>query len=264
MQLNNLTKVKIAFFLIFHSLAAFAAETTVIFEAGFGTTSEVWKPVIKLLPDNIKVINETRASLLAKDAKPTTLHHDITVMNDRVKRASRQGNIIVVGHSYGGLVVTEMLKENKSYIDGIVLIEPTTAVHRVRFKALNTERVNLDDQLIAKYMPPHLRPHYKILTDELDGAKPELQPLPADLPTILFTSTKVHSEPLFFEETAVGKSLWLQLHNELFQNVRKGQHIRSDEWGHTVHAEAPDAVAKAIINLVDILSDESEQNISKG
>lgn len=249
MRLMKLVTIILCFFQVAVSMAA---DTTVIFEAGFGTKGQVWDPVIALLPNNVKVINETRSSLMTPDAEPTTLAQDVAAMQKRIKQASQNGNVIVVGHSYGGLVATQTLKSNVSEIDGMVLIEPTTLVHRLRFKALDKERVIADDLVIAKYMPPHLQAQYQRLTDTLDQAKEALIPLPASLPTILFTSTQIYEKPMFIEETQKGKALWLQLHNALFQQVETGQHIRSNKWGHSVHIEAPEEVAQAIMKVVEM------------
>lgn len=240
------------------SATSIADDITVIFEAGFGTKSDTWSPVIAHLPKAIRVLNETRRSVKARDAKPTTLAQDVATMRKKVKEASLDGNVIVVGHSYGGLVATETLKTSLSAIDGMVLVEPTTSVHRLRFKALDKERVIADDQAVAKYIPSHLRLQYQVLVDTLDNANPELTPLPSALPTIIFTSTKVYSEPMFIEETARGKTLWLSLHNKLFEQVIKGQHIRSDEWGHSVHTEAPDVIAKAIMDVAGMMTAKSK------
>ncbi len=258
----QLIKAAILALCVFQSAASTADDITVIFEAGFGTKSDTWSPVIAYLPKTIRILNETRSSLMARDAEPTTLAQDVAIMRKRVKEASHYGNVIVVGHSYGGLVATETLKTSLSGIDGMVLVEPTTSVHRLRFKALDKERVIADDQILANYMPPHLQSQYQLLVDTLDSANPELIPLPATLPTIIFTSTKVHSKPMFIEETAQGKTLWLSLHNKLFEQVINGQHIRSDEWGHSVHTEAPDEIAKAIMNVVGMVTEKSKQDMN--
>ncbi|WP_346993260.1 alpha/beta hydrolase [Alteromonas gracilis] len=176
----RLIKVAIATFCFFQSAVFAAADTTVIFEVGFGTKANIWDPVIALLPDNVKVINETRGSLMTPDAEPTTLAQDVAAMQKRIKQAKQNGSVIVVGHSYGGLVATQTLKTSLSEIDGMVLIEPTTLVHRLRFKALDKERVIADDKVIATYMPTHLQSQYQLLTDTLDQVQEALIPLPSN------------------------------------------------------------------------------------
>ena len=65
--------------------------------------------------------------------------------------------------------MTEAMREVSSQVLGVVLIEPTVKVQRVRYRKLIPERVARDDKVMAKYMPWHLLPHYKVLAQELDS-----------------------------------------------------------------------------------------------
>lgn len=245
----RLHKLICCLFLLIPIYSVAAEEVTVIFESGFGTGGEVWTPVFEYLPADMKTLNPTRASLTSMDAQPTTIEQDVRSLRNRIQHASQQGEVIVVGHSYGGLIVTEAMRDVSLQVLGVVLIEPTVKVQRLRYKALDAERVENDDLLMAKYMPPHLLPHYQLLMQQLDSFDESLTPLPANLRAILFTSTQVHPEPMFIEETKTGKALWMQMHTELFSLTRNGQHMRSEKWGHSVHKEYPEEIANAILNL---------------
>ena len=245
----RLHKIIYCLFLLIPTYSFAAEEVTVIFESGFGIDGEVWNPVIKQLPDNIKVINPTRLSLTSANTQPTTIQQDVSSLIKKIHSESEQRQVIVVGHSYGGLIVTEAIREASSQVLGVVLIEPTVKVQRVRYRKLDSERVARDDKVMAKYMPSHLLPHYKLLMQELDSTDETLIPLPADLRVTLYTSTQLHPEPMFIEETKAGKELWMQMHNELFSLIRVGQHIRSDKWGHSIHSQYPAEIANAILNL---------------
>ena len=85
--------------------------------------------------------------------------------------------------------MTEAVREASSQVLGVVLIEPTVKVQRVRYRKLDSERVARDDKVMVKYMLPHLLPHYKLLMQELDSTDENLIPLPADLRVTLYTST---------------------------------------------------------------------------
>lgn len=226
------------------------AGTTVIFEAGFGSKAEVWQPVIKLLPDDIKVISYTRPNLLEPGANPTTIEQDVSHLLALVKTAALTDNVIVVGHSYGGLLATEVAHRAVDILKALVLVDPTTRAHRHRFKQLNAAKVAADDQLLAKYMPAHLLPHYTKLTEELENSSDIIYPLPPQLKSILLTSTQVSESPMVIEESQEGKTLWLSLHNELFSQVINGAHIRLPDVGHNIQRERPELVAEVIGKLV--------------
>ena len=163
----RLHKIIYCLFLLIPTYSVAAEEVTVIFESGFGIDGEVWNPVIEQLPTNIKVINPTRLSRASANTQPTTIQQDVSSLIKKIQRESEQRQVIVVGHSYGGLIVTEAMREVSSQVLGVVLIEPTVKVQRVRYRKLDSERVARDDKVMEKYMPSHLLPHYKLLMQEL-------------------------------------------------------------------------------------------------
>ncbi|MFC0118273.1 alpha/beta fold hydrolase [Pseudoalteromonas xiamenensis] len=226
------------------------AGTTVIFEAGFGSKAEVWQPVVQLLPKDIKVINYTRPNLLEKDAAPTSIEQDVRHLLSLVKNAALSNNVILVGHSYGGLLATEVAYQASDIIDALVLVDPTTRAHRHRFNQLNADKVKADDLLLAKYMPAHLLKHYSNLTKELESSSDVIYPIPPQLKTVLLSSTQVHKSPMVIEETQEGKKLWLSLHNELFSQVLDGEHIRMSDVGHNIQSDRPELIAAIIQKLV--------------
>ena len=223
--------------------------TVVIFEGGFGQGAETWDPVLKKLPKEYKIITYTRPSLTSPDAKPTTVAEDVDYLINLVE-ANQGEDVILVGHSYGGLVVSEVALQNPELIDGVVLLEPAVRGQRQLFKAIDRERIAADDASMKQYLPGRLRSQFTLLLQQLDTLYSDTKALPHSVPVVLFTSTKRPEAPLFFEETEVGKHQWLALHLALIASSENAMHIRSTQFGHQPHKDMPGRVAQSIISLV--------------
>lgn len=244
--MQKLYSILLLIVLIFSTKPVLA--TVVIFEAGFGQGGETWASVLKELPKGYKLISYTRPSLTSPEAKPTTIAEDVNYLVNLVK-ANQGEEIILVGHSYGGLVVSEVVLQNPELIDGLVLLEPAVRGQRQQFKAIDSERIAADDALMKQYLPSRLGAQYLLLMQQLDTLYKDTKPLPQSVPVVLYTSTKRPAEPLFFEETDVGKQQWLALHLALIANSENAMHVRSTQFGHQPHKDIPEQVAQSIVSL---------------
>ncbi|GGF79207.1 alpha/beta fold hydrolase [Alteromonas lipolytica] len=248
--MHSLTKLLVLILLIFSARPVYA--TVLIFEAGFGQDETTWQPLLKALPDTYKVVTYTRQSIADPAAKPTSIAQDVSHLLKKVKQYQGE-EILLVGHSYGGLVVAEAALLAPELIDGVILLEPTVRSQRKQFQAIDRARIAADDALLKKYIPPRLAPQLELLMQQLDDSAIDSYPLPVQLPVVLVTSTRVEPEPLFFEETAAGKQQWLALHQALIANSEEALHIRSRHFGHNPHIEAPAMVAATILQLIEQL-----------
>ena len=223
--------------------------TVVVFEAGFGQTAQSWAPLLKHLPADYKVITYTRPSIAQANTKPTSIAEDVQYLISQLKPFQGE-QIVLVGHSYGGLIVSQVAELTPELIDGVVLLEPTVLSQRRQFKAIDSRRIAADDKLMQQYLPAHLLAQYQLLIQQLDDAAIDTYPLPAQLPVALFTSTRRAADPMFFEETEQGKQQWLALHQALISNSEQAWHIRSKQFGHQPHKDQPALVAQVITELL--------------
>lgn len=222
-------------------------ETIVVFESGFGQGAGVWKDVIADLGPACRCVAYARAgaSNAKSDGKPKTIDAHLQDLGALIDAVAPQRKVVLVGHSYGGLLVTEFARQHADRVQGLVLVDPATMSQRHAFRAADEARVLADDKALLSVLPPKLAEDYKLLVSQLDApaaAAPETQP---DVPVALLTDTAVSPEPFVFEETAAGKALWKQQHAALFARYARGVH-RYFATGHNIHKEDPKAVAEAI------------------
>ncbi len=232
-----------------------ASDFVVVFDAGFGTDASVWEPVIEAMGDSIRTIAYSRAGIGGSTAAetPRTIDEHIADLSELLASLGVTSNTVLVGHSYGGLLAAEMAETNPALVAGLVLVDPATRGQRSVFKAADAKRVAADDAMLLSVMPPVMQADYQVLIDQMDSSGDAVTPLPADMPVVLFSSTAKFAQPFVFEETEMGRALWLQVHQELFSNVQDGAHIRVSDAGHNIHTEQPETVAAAIVKLVERL-----------
>ena len=220
---------------------------TVVFESGFGQGGGVWKDVIADLGAQYRCITYARAGLgkSGTDGKPKSIEESVQDLAAVIDAVAPESKVLLVGHSYGGLLATEYSRLHPERLQGLVLVDPATMAQRHEAMQVDRARVLADDQALLAMLPPNLAADYRELVAQLDSTaalSPRTQP---DLPVALLTSTNVAAEPFVFEETAAGKALWKRQHAALFAGYTRGMH-RYFATGHNIHREQPKAVADAV------------------
>lgn len=225
---------------------------TVVFEAGFGMSKETWKPVISDIASFATTVRYSRAGIgqSAAHAEPADIETHLADLYSIVVAYSGAKPVIMVGHSYGGLLSATFAQRHPDLVKGLVLIDPSVLAQRIRFKALNAQRVIEDDKWLRGVMPAHLIDQYNTLIGQMDKASTEVTPISSLLPTVLFTATQAASDAMVLEETVEGKKVWLALHQELMQHVSRGAHIRVGDSQHLIYRQHPELVIRAIADLV--------------
>jgi pimeloyl-ACP methyl ester carboxylesterase len=230
--------------------------TVVVFESGFGQGPDVWAKVITELGAECQCIAYARAGLgkSGTDGNSKSIGEHLEDLAAVMDALAPNRKVVLVGHSYGGLLATEFARLHPDRLQGLVLVDPATLSQRHAFKKANLERVLADDKALLAMLPPAMGEDYKLLIAQLDSeaaALPQQQP---DLPVALLTSTQVSAKPFVFEETAEGKAIWKRQHAALFAGFSRGTH-QYFATGHNIHRENPKAVADAIRAVAGMTAD---------
>jgi pimeloyl-ACP methyl ester carboxylesterase len=219
----------------------------VVFESGFGQGAGVWKDTIANLGAGFTSITYARAGLgkSGTDGAPKTIEQHVKDLGAVMDALAPDRKVVLIGHSYGGLLATEFARQHPQRLLGLVLVDPATMGQRHDFLRADRERVLADDKALLTMLPPTMAGDYKLLIAQLDNAAAATPSSLPDVPVALLTATQVAAEPFVFEETAQGKSLWKRQHAGLFAGVSRGMH-QYYVTGHNIHRENPKAVAEAI------------------
>lgn len=103
-------------------------QPTVIIEAGLGEDSVGWRAVSRHLSQFIRVVTYDRAGLGKSQTSPLprTAQNIALELSDVLKAADIPPPYVLVGHSYGGILVREFLAANPSQVAGLVFVEANT------------------------------------------------------------------------------------------------------------------------------------------
>ncbi|MGN2250865.1 alpha/beta fold hydrolase [Frateuria sp. GZRe14] len=230
--------------------------TTVVFESGFGQGAGVWKDVIAGLGADCRCIAYARAGVgtSGTDGKPKTIDEHVADLEAVIDTLAPKRKVVLVGHSYGGLLATEYARRHPDHLQGLVLVDPATMGQRHAFMRADRARVQADDASLLKMLPPALAADYRALITQLDAPTAATPTAMPDVPVALLTSTNVAADPFVFEETAQGKTLWKAQHAALFAAFSRGTH-RYFATGHNIHREDPKAVVQAIREVAALAAD---------
>ncbi len=106
---------------------------TVILEAGYGNTSLVWSKVQPGVASFTRVCSYDRAGYGWSDngPLPRTAGHMVRELHTLLARAGVAGPYVLVGHSYGGLIMQLYASTYPQQVAGLVLVE---SVHADQFR----------------------------------------------------------------------------------------------------------------------------------
>lgn len=233
-----------------------SGKTTVVFEAGFGQGPGAWKQVIAGLGTDYRSVAYARAGLGQSGSDGVTKRIDghLSDLSALIDTVAPGQQVILVGHSYGGLLVTEFARRHPQRVRGIVLVDPATMGQRLAYRKADAARVQADDAALLAMLPPSMAADYRVLVEQLDAvdaADAAGERAMPDVPVALLTATQAADEPLVFEETAAGKVIWRAQHALLFSTFARGVH-RYVATGHSIAKKDPAAVVQAIDEMAAI------------
>jgi pimeloyl-ACP methyl ester carboxylesterase len=110
-----------------HLVCVGSGSPTIILEAGAGDTSNVWSQVQQGMPRTIETCAYDRAGSGSSEKGPTprTMKQEIYELHALLKAADIPGPYVLVGHSYGGLLVRLYAEAYPAEVAGVVLVDPT-------------------------------------------------------------------------------------------------------------------------------------------
>jgi pimeloyl-ACP methyl ester carboxylesterase len=100
---------------------------TVILEAGMGDSSAIWSLIQTPLSKTLRVCSYDGAGTAWSDLGPIprSMKQEVTELHELLAKAKEPGPFVLVGHSYGGLLVRLFQTVHPGEVAGMVLVEST-------------------------------------------------------------------------------------------------------------------------------------------
>lgn len=220
---------------------------TVIFEAAVGGDHTLW-PIADRIRDKAYacVYDRPGNGESSVPAKPMTARADVADLHELLEVADIPGPVVMVGHSYGGLIAWMEAVEHPKDVAGIVLIDSSHPDQLARWDAGMTVEQR------AQLRAPFANFPYVDFLASLHEAADEYGSLPP-IPLTVITGANVDQsacdDGLPCQEM---HDIWLELQDEYAALRPDARHIEAPT-GHYVQDEDPDLVVDEILRLLESL-----------
>lgn len=258
-----------------HILCRGSGKPTVVLESGLGGTSLDWVRVQPAVAGFTRVCSYDRAGYgwsdrsAARRTAQTIAMELETLLGD----ASVAAPYILVGHSFGGLVVRALADRIPSRVVGLVLVDAT---HERQFETFASAGIKTPVAPTSHYfridnpviVPENLPAEIKSTARKLAHKTPSIATVHSELRDMR-TSTRqvrdlqpIHDTPALVviahdamagaagQQRKLLASLWLSLQRELATRSTRGRFLLARESGHHVQLDQPALVVEAIRQMV--------------
>lgn len=228
-------------------------EFNIVIESGVGMGVNYWKPLLRDLQElQQRIIIYSRAGIgKSTDLPDVSLKSSNKRLNDLLATLKVKKDIILVGHSYGGLHAREYAASFSDHISGMVLLDPSHELFSNKLKKLNNEWAENDEKKLNTIMAGSRE--WAVLQSEYKKGMLSDGGTIMTIPTIVVTSTKNAESDWWIGHSSEGKKVWRNLHSSLIKNNPNSIHITSNVVGHNIPLEKPDLVISSINQLIMIV-----------
>jgi len=225
---------------------------TIILEAGWNDVLDTWSYVQPDIAEFSRVCSSDRAGLgkSETDPLPRSMDKEVTELYALLEAAGVEGPYILVGHSYGGMLMRLFVDHYPESVAGLVLVD---SAHPDSF------RRNLT------VLPPEspddgesLRFYREWLTYEVENPTVKIDPqlLEAgslgNIPLVVLTA-KLRERAEDFPKELNEKFIqnWVELQEQLALLSTNSRHVFAEQSGHFVQHDQPELVIEAVLEIIE-------------
>lgn len=223
---------------------------TVILEAGWNDISDTWSMVQSAAAESMRVCSYDRAGLGKSEPGPTprTMEKEVHELHSLLKKAGIEGPFILVGHSYGGLLMRLFADLYLEKTTGIILVDSSHPDQFRRSLAVIPPASPADSEGLRFYREWFTNEiNHPTLNINADLLRPGSM---GDLPVIVITGMqKERRENLPEGVDAAFNQIWFQLQEELASLSTNSSQILAEESGHFIQHDQPELVIEAILTV---------------
>ncbi|RLQ91031.1 alpha/beta hydrolase [Planomicrobium sp. Y74] len=210
----------------------------VIFESGYGWSSENWDPVRKELEGSTEMYFYDRAGVGKSGKSAGPLHSLQIVRNLRglLQHAGAKPPYLLVGHSFGGVNVRLFAHLYPEDIAGVILLDSCHEDQNRKMVPLFTDEVRED--YLNQFTVESTLEEFEQSLDQVRGKRL------GNIPLLIVTGG---DQP---HHTAASMREWLNFQEELAGLSSESEHVLVEDAGHAIHLDNPSLVTSLIKKMV--------------
>jgi pimeloyl-ACP methyl ester carboxylesterase len=234
-----------------------AGAPAVVFETGLADSLDTWAPIWPAVAESATTVAYSRAGFGRSDLGSSnhSAREEVSDLHELLHRLPIRPPYVLVGRSYGGLLVRLYTSRYPDEVAGLVIVDGAHEQQVQRYGALDSAypsqfRAFFDSLLATLPAGAESAEIRETMRIQAAGTVEGLSPLP-DIPIAVLTSMKVDSTSRYVNATARGHEVWRALHDEWFRRSRNGIHIETSRSGHGIQSDEPQLVISAIRFVLD-------------
>ncbi len=249
-----------------HIRCAGEGSPVVVIDTGVGDTSERWASIQAEMAQVTRTCTYDRAGYGASEPGPLPRHSERAAeeLRQLLENAGVEGPYVLVGHSLGGLNAQVFADRYPGLVGGLILLDPaplafiTGQAFPELYRMFEQEAAGLQQaaeaarqstdaeaQAQADYLEAIASEHAAIAESAAQVAAIASF---GDLPLVVIGSGVPN--PAFGEEAAAFQQFWIEQNQALATKSTNGMFVLVEESGHHLEHDAPDAVVRAIGEMV--------------
>jgi Predicted hydrolases or acyltransferases (alpha/beta hydrolase superfamily) len=228
----------------------------IVLVAGLNNDLTEWKPVITSLGEFSTVIAFSRAGLGRSEGadRDHSANAEVSELHTLVEKLGLKRPLVLVGASYGGILVRLYTSEYPSEVAGLVFVDATSEDQVKRYGKLDPSypdafRKSFED-LLKTQKGAEAAETRESLRIQMAGTVEGIKPLP-DMPMAILTSMQPNQNAQYVNQSVRGYAEWRAMHEEWFNRSSNAMHIETSKAGHHIMDDEPELVIEAIRFVLD-------------
>jgi len=218
------------------------SKATIILEAGGGDSSAYYHDLQDTLASraHMRVVSYDRSGFGESELGPEKFNaiDEVQALRKCLELQGIEGNLIIVGHSYGGYLAQIFTALYPELVIGLVLVDPMNILF---IDTIGLETLNA----ATPYFENPTENHEKAGNRMVDSFSESLdfirgKKLPKELPVYLITAENFPQVP----------ELWRKCHTELMENSDLHKMVIAEGTTHMIWQEKPEFVQDIILKLI--------------
>jgi pimeloyl-ACP methyl ester carboxylesterase len=219
---------------------------TVVFEAGLGNGKDVWGSVFNEVSQHTRAVAYDRAGYGDSD-RATTAREPMQIVRElraMLIEEGLPGPFVLVGHSLGGMIVKLYARAYPNEVAGVVLVDARHSEFARRCKQVGVPRIFYEPPAALFLLARSAMRGELAASTMSPGQARKVGPFPS-VPLVVLTQNKsVARWP-----KGLGR-MWVASQRNMVRMSKISRMEVCDDSSHNVHKDRPDAVVKAVLNVV--------------